>query len=182
MRKRESIGRVAVLSVLLASVTSSWHLVANDSQARLARASAANLTSDSTRGAARRPTPKATRAAQSKRQEASAVEKIKAASKAPTSEEVAFLRELTLQQKQIEMLRASIDELRQRLDRATLSAQVTSAPMTKLGEVASLGPVVPAAPVVTAPAVLGSPPVTQADMQQYTSEVEDLGKKLGGCG
>ncbi|MGD0921935.1 MAG: putative porin [Terriglobia bacterium] len=118
------------------------------------------------------------------------------------ADEIALLKEqLTQQQKQIEQLRAAVDEQRQMLERALESSRAPSAEGPNLGQVASLAPVIPIAPAakavsaglsysssgaqpvgaggtLTPRAAGGASPVTQDEMKGYTQKVDQLDKAV----
>ncbi len=123
-----------------------------------------------------------------------------------TTDDVASLKEqLALQQKQIEQLRSTLEEQKQLLERTLCieraqagqadqtrqASQAASAHAPNLGQVASLTPVLPsttsAAAIAGVPSALTAepssavPPVTRSEVQEYTTKVEELGKKMDGA-
>lgn len=150
MRKQRSLGGLVVLTVLFSGGMSARRLAANDTPAAPGKVGPSDSKDHSQRRRAERPTSKAKRPAQAKRQAAGAAEEVHPLSKAPGSDAVALLREqVALQQKQIEMLRASVEGLKERLDRALQVAsasqpsKATPEEAPDLGQVASATPMVP---------------------------------------
>ena len=113
-------------------------------------------------------------------------------------DEMARLKEqLAQQQKQIEQLRAAMEEQKQMLERALQPSQTAAAEASNLGQVASLAPVIPAGSAGKAASAGGSypssgagravaltpagraAPVTQDQMEGYTKKVDQLDKTVG---
>jgi hypothetical protein len=105
-------------------------------------------------------------------------------------QEIQLLKQqFAAQQQQIEQLRAALEEQRQMLERALQPSQASSAQAANLGQVAGIAPVIPvgSAGAIAQPATAWSPtpgpadPVTQEQMHQYTTKVDDLSKKMDGA-
>lgn len=96
---------------------------------------------------------------------------------------------LAQQQGQIEKLTRAVELLSQRLNNTSQASSAEAPHPAIVGQVSSLVPVIPAslnaAPASTAalsvPLAPASAPVTQAEMQQYTDKVDQLGKSLDGA-
>ncbi len=112
------------------------------------------------------------------------------------TDEVASLKShVAHQQKQIEELLRTVNDLKQRLDGADWASHAAVIQTSDLGQLASLRPAISVGPVAAteasakdsfvltanAPAAAGMPPVTRSEMQEYTTKVEDLGKKVDGA-
>lgn len=97
-------------------------------------------------------------------------------------DEVALLKEqMALQQEQIEQLRSALEEQRRMLEQALITLQASSIQNPNLGQVASLGPAVPTglnAEAASRAAATSPAPATQAEVQQYTHEVDGLAAKM----
>ena len=198
MRKRKGMSVTLASSILLAGylmVGSSW---AADTATRGVKNSA-EAGREKKPGLAPKAGAAVLDAAQEKTQGRKHTKSSLAAAPAKV-DEIALLKEqLAQQQKQIEQLRAAVDEQRQMLERALESSRVPSAEGPNLGQVASLAPVIPIAPAakavsaglsypssdaqpvgaggVSAPtAAEGAPPVTQDEMKSYTQKMDQLDK------
>ena len=113
-------------------------------------------------------------------------------------DEMAGLKEqMAQQQKQIEQLRAAMEEQKQMLERALQPAQTSATEAPNLGQVTSLAPVIsagstgkvasagvsyPSSGVGGAQALTpaaGAAPLTQDQMESYTKKVDQLDKTVG---
>ncbi len=134
------------------------------------------------RPTAARKTRGATRAGRARRAQA----------EQPSADELSLLRQqIAVQQEQINQLRARMEELGQRMGQTEQFPQGGPSPMggrrevasrAPSGDPASLSPEIPlsldrARFAASAPAASGSTPVTQAELQSYSTRVDDLGKK-----
>ena len=177
MQKREVTLRYATPVVLLAAcfATAPW-LIADEQPQKAAKPPNEAQKSHSNR---------AVRLARANAVEAAPANNHEAAS----AREVQLLKQqLAAQQQQIEQLRIALEEQRHMLEQALRSSQPATSSSPNLGEVASIRPVIPAAsPKAVAFRAAGGPPtagpaatVTREQVQQYTTKIDELGKKMDG--
>ncbi len=107
----------------------------------------------------------------------------------PKKNEVALLKEVvTQQQTQIQELLRAVEELKKRLDGGGQSTHTASAQTPNLGMVASLVPRIAESkaadavrPALSATPPPGAAPATRGEVQEYTTKVDELSKKMDGA-